>query len=104
MAEAARLGGLSRLVLPETNAREATSAGGIEAYGVRGLREAAEFLRTGRGVETAEPWSEEDEHEVAAENFADVAGQAYAKRALEVAVAGAHNVFTLGQIETHRSL
>jgi magnesium chelatase family protein len=62
--------------------------GGVEVYGVRSLREAAEFLRTGRGVEPAEPWREEEAGpEEAGQDFADVVGQAYAKRALEVAAA-----------------
>jgi magnesium chelatase family protein len=35
MAEAARSGGLARLVVPGANAREAASAGGVEVYGMR---------------------------------------------------------------------
>ncbi len=75
MAEAARGGGLARLVVPGANAREAVSAGDVEVYGVRSLREAADFLRTDRGVEPAEPWHEEEAgHEESGEDFADVAG------------------------------
>ena len=55
IAEAARIGGLARLVVPEANAREAASAVGVGVYGVRSLREAAEFLRSGSGVGPAEP-------------------------------------------------
>jgi predicted ATPase with chaperone activity len=70
------------------SATEAAAIGGVEVYGMRSLREAVEFLGDCARAAPAEPAVEDGQSIDAAEDFADVAGQRYAKRALEVAVAG----------------
>lgn len=96
VAVAAEREGLRGIVLPPGNAREAEGLGALRVLPVRNLRSAVRVLNGGPPDEAPEPGGAECAGSAEATDLCDVRGQPHAKRALEVAAAGGHNLLMVG--------
>ncbi len=98
VALACRREGVAGLLLAEGNGREAAVVDRLSVLPVQTLRQAVEWLNGERALDpiALDPATLLTEPQEEEADFAEVRGQAHAKRALEVAAAGAHNLLMLG--------
>ena len=91
--------GITDILLPADNAMEVAAVEGIRVYPARTLTEAAQHLTGEKPLLSQEqiPFEEiRKQHPAAAYDLKDVKGQAGARRALEIAAAGGHNMLMVG--------
>ncbi len=104
MAAALKRAGGGRIIVPAANRREAKAAG-LSVVGVSNLKEVVAFLVSGkRPPQAACAGPRITEGVRPTVDLADVRGQQLARRALEIAAAGGHNILMIGPPGTGKSM